>query len=72
MTTAPRKPSRFRLSCFIFVFVYPLVTLVLYTLMTVTQGWSIWQRNLVMVPIIVIAMVYGIIPFIQRSLSRWL
>jgi antibiotic biosynthesis monooxygenase (ABM) superfamily enzyme len=72
MTHTPRKPSRLRLSLFIFLFVYPLVTLVLYTLMGLTQGWSIWQRNLVMVPIIVAAMVYIIIPFIQRRLTRWL
>jgi antibiotic biosynthesis monooxygenase (ABM) superfamily enzyme len=72
MTTAPRKPSRFRLCLFIFLLVYPIVTLVLYVLMHLTQGWSIWQRNLVMVPIIVIAMVYGIIPFIQKRLNRWL
>lgn len=72
MTQASRKPSRFRLSVFIFFFVYPLVTLVLYALMNVTDGWTIWQRNLIMIPIIVAAMVYLIIPFIQKRLGRWL
>lgn len=72
MTQASRKPSRLRLSFFIFLFVYPIVTLVLYALMSLTQGWGIWQRNLVMVPIMIVAMVYGIIPFIHKRLGRWL
>jgi hypothetical protein len=46
--------------------------MVLYALMNVTDGWTIWQRNLIMIPIIVAAMVYLIIPFIQKRLGRWL
>ena len=72
MSQTPRKPSRTRFTLLVFLCVYPLVTGVLYALMPLTLGWDIWQRNLIMVPIIVIAMVYVIIPYIQKHLTRWL
>ncbi|MEN8837036.1 MAG: hypothetical protein ABF243_03740 [Celeribacter marinus] len=72
MTTPTRKPSRLRFAAFVFCGVYPLVTATIYALAPLTTGWEIWQRNLIMVPIIVICMVYGIIPFIQRRCGRWL
>lgn len=73
--TAPqltRRPSRIRFAFFVFCGVYPLVTVLLYALVPLTEGWAVWQRNLVMVPIIVGSMVYVIIPQIQRRLARWM
>nr|WP_319247456.1 hypothetical protein [uncultured Celeribacter sp.] len=70
--TPPRKPNPLRFSLFVFLGVYPLVTALLYALMPLTGGWSIWQRNLVMVPMIVLAMVFFIIPRIHRHCHRWI
>lgn len=70
--TTPRKPNRLRFSAFVFLGVYPLVTAVIYALAPLTSDWSIWQRNLVMVPIIVLSMVFFIIPRIHRHFGRWL
>lgn len=76
MSTPPprltRQPSRLRFAAFVFCGVYPLVTGLLYALVPLTEGWAVWQRNLVMVPIIVASMVYFIIPQIQRRCARWL
>ena len=69
MSLLSRIPSRLRFAFFVFLGVYPLVTAAIYLL---TTGWQVWQRNLVMVPIIVAAMVWLIIPTIQRRLSRFL
>lgn len=69
--SAPR-PNRIRFSLFVFIFVYPLVTGVIYALAPLTTDWSVWQRTLVMVPIIVVAMVFVIIPSIYKHLGRWL
>jgi antibiotic biosynthesis monooxygenase (ABM) superfamily enzyme len=52
--------------------VYPLVTGLIYALTPLTIDWQIWQRNLVMVPIIVISMIWVIIPRIHRHFARWL
>lgn len=72
MSAAPRPPSRARLAIFVFIGVYPLVTALIYALAPLTAGWEIWQRNLVMVPIIVVCMIWGIIPRIHRHCGRWL
>lgn len=67
-----RTPSRLRFAFFVFLGVYPLVTLLLAVLIPLTPGWPLPLRTLVLVPIIVTAMVWGIIPFIQNRLRRWL
>ncbi|MEZ5713798.1 MAG: hypothetical protein R3D85_00665 [Paracoccaceae bacterium] len=72
MSSQTRSPSRLRLAGFVFVGVYPLVTAMLYLLVPATPDWPIWQRNLLMVPVIVAAMVWVIIPRIHRHFSRWL
>ena len=48
------------------------MTALIYALAPLTVGWEIWQRNLVMVPIIVVSMIWGIIPRIHRHCGRWL
>ncbi|WP_460274032.1 hypothetical protein [Celeribacter sp. ULVN23_4] len=70
--TPPKRPNRIRLSFFVFLGVYPLVTALIYALAPFTQDWQVWQRNLVMVPMIVLSMVFIIIPRIHRHCHRWL
>ncbi|WP_417721620.1 hypothetical protein [Salipiger sp.] len=72
MSTPPRPPRRHHLAFFVFLCVYPLVTALIYALGPLTTGWQVWQRNLVMVPIIVVAMIWIIIPRIHRHCHRWL
>ena len=72
--TSPAKtaPSKLRFAFFVFLGVYPLVTLAMMIVTPLTQGWPLPLRTLVMVPVIVTAMVWGIIPFIQTRLRRFL
>lgn len=72
MPTKPRAPRRHRFALLIFLFVYPLVTAIMYFVMPMTPDWPIWLRTLVMVPIIVVSMVFAIIPFIQTRLKHLL
>ncbi|WP_238379768.1 hypothetical protein [Celeribacter ethanolicus] len=72
MPSAPKRPNRIRFSFFVFLGVYPLVTALIYGLAPLTSEWQIWQRNLVMVPMIVLSMVFVIIPRIHRHCHRWL
>lgn len=46
--------------------VYPVVTAYLYILMPLTNGWQMWQRTLVLVPIMVATIVFGLTPTIQK------
>ncbi|NVK33165.1 MAG: hypothetical protein HWE23_01720 [Rhodobacteraceae bacterium] len=67
-----RRLSRPRFAVMIFAAVYPLVTALLYFLMPLTVGWDLWARTLLLCPMIVVCMVWGIIPFIQQRLGRFI
>lgn len=71
-TATPRAPSRLRFALCVFCAVYPFVTLLAYLIGPLTADWQVWQRNLLLVPIMVGSMVWVIIPRIQRHCGRWL
>jgi antibiotic biosynthesis monooxygenase (ABM) superfamily enzyme len=74
-TTVPARaagPNRQRFALLVLIGVYPLVTGISYAIAPFTTGWEIWQRGLLIAPIMVPAMVYGLIPFIQTRFRRWL
>jgi antibiotic biosynthesis monooxygenase (ABM) superfamily enzyme len=68
----PRNPSRLRFALLVFLAVYPLVTLGLSALIPLTPGWPLPARTLVLVPLVVAAMVWVIIPTIQTRLRHLL
>lgn len=69
-TSTPRpQPSKLRLSLVMLAVVYPFVTSILYILMPLTEGWPLWERTLLLAPIMVFSIVYFIAPTIQRHLG---
>jgi antibiotic biosynthesis monooxygenase (ABM) superfamily enzyme len=70
MPAIVRKPSRIAFSFLVFFGVYPLVTGLSYALQPLTPHWQIWQRNLLVVPAMVLVMVFVLIPAIHALLSR--
>jgi antibiotic biosynthesis monooxygenase (ABM) superfamily enzyme len=52
--------------------VYPVVTLYLYVLMPLTPGWEMWQRSLVLVPLMATTIVMLIVPFINRHFGGFI
>lgn len=68
----PKAPSRHRLALLLVVMVYPVITTVLYGVGPFTQSWSLWQRTFLVAPIMVGVMVYGLIPFVQRTFRGFL
>lgn len=69
MSSSSRKSSKLLFCILVFFSVYPLVTGLGYALQMIAQDWAIWQRNLIAVPIMVLAMVFVLIPFIQGLLA---
>lgn len=66
---APAVQSRFsrpRFALMVLMGVYPLITTILYLLAPLTDEWAIWQRTLVIAPVMVAAMIWGLIPTVQR------
>lgn len=68
----PAVPSRHRLALLVLIGVYPLITAIIYAVAPFTAGWEIWQRNLVVAPIMVVTMVYFMIPAIQSRFRGFL
>jgi len=52
--------------------VYPLITGLLYLILPLTDGWALWQRTMILVPIMVVAMTWGLIPAVQRLFRNFL
>lgn len=64
--------SRPRFALLVLAAVYPLVTTLLYLLRPLTAGWSVWQQTIILVPIMVGAMVWGVIPAVQKYGRRFI
>jgi antibiotic biosynthesis monooxygenase (ABM) superfamily enzyme len=70
--TAAVRFSRPRVAFLVLLGVYPLVTGLLYLIFPLTEGWTIWQRTLILVPIVVTTMVWGLIPAVQKRFHRFI
>ena len=64
--------SRHRFAFAIMIGVYPIITMVMYALEPFTSRWPIWCETLVVVPIMVTLLVWGVIPQIHLRLGWWL
>ncbi len=64
--------SRVRFAAAVLAAVYPVITGLLYLILPLTDGWATWERTIVIAPIMVTIMVFGLIPAIQRRLAFWL
>lgn len=74
MKTSPsvRRLSRLRLALATLLPVYPFITVLLYAVMPLTEGWTIWQRSLLIAPIMVFAMIFVLGPFVQKRFARFI
>ena len=68
----PSLASRLRLALLLVFGVYPVITLYLYALFPLTQGWELWQRTLVLVPLMVLTIVFVVMPFIQKRFGGFI
>lgn len=68
----PSLASRLRLALLLVLGVYPLITLYLYAIFPLTDGWQLWQRTLVLVPLMVLSIVFGLMPFIQKRFGAFI
>lgn len=71
-TPRPAGPNRHRLAALVLVFVYPLITAILYALGPLTSTWQVWERTLILAPAMVALMVYGLIPFLTKRFRSFL
>ena len=72
IASAPRKLSRVHLALATLIPVYPLITTILYIVLPLTEGWTIWQRTAVIAPVMVFAIVFFVSPFVQKRFSNFI
>ena len=74
--TTPSSPvrtlSKPHLALAMLLPVYPLITTILYIVLPLTEGWTIWQRTAVITPIMVSAMVFVVSPFVQKRFAGFI
>ena len=63
---AKPNPSKVRQAVVMLLAVYPLITVILYLVLPLTDGWTIWQRTLLIAPIMVVSIVFFVAPWIQK------
>ena len=64
--------SRVRFTIAAVLAAYPLVTALLYLVLPLTPEWPLWQKSMLIVPVVVSTMIWLLIPRIQRHLKGWL
>lgn len=72
---APAVATRFsrpRFAALVLLGVYPIITALLYAVMPLTDGWALWQRTLLIAPIMVGLMIWGLIPTVHKRFGRFL
>ena len=68
----PSAAARARLATLVLIAVYPLITAIIYAVAPFTEGWPIWERNFVIAPLMVVAMIYLVIPTIQKRFGKFI
>lgn len=71
-TAVPIKPSKIRMTIIMIVFVYPIVTLLLYMLSPLADNWAFWHRTLVLTPVTVGLIVFVVSPLIAKHFDWFL
>ena len=67
----PPLAARLRLASLVLIAVYPFITALLLVVFPLTEGWPLWGRTLVVAPVMVAAMMFGIMPFLQKRFGRF-
>jgi antibiotic biosynthesis monooxygenase (ABM) superfamily enzyme len=68
----PSAAARARLATLVLIAVYPLITAIIYAVAPFTEDWPVWERNFVIAPLMVIAMIYFVIPTIQKRFGKFI
>lgn len=69
---AATRFSRPRFALLVLAGAYPLITGILYVVLPLTEDWPIWQRTLVVAPVVVAIMIRGLIPGVQKAFARFI
>jgi len=64
--------SKVRFAFLILLGNYPIITIGLYLIVRLTHGWALWQRTLLVTPLMVLIMVWFLIPWVHKRFAGFL
>ena len=67
-----RRLSKPHLALAMLLPVYPLITVLLYVVMPLTEGWAIWQRTLLIAPVMIASIVFFVAPMVQKHFAGFI
>jgi antibiotic biosynthesis monooxygenase (ABM) superfamily enzyme len=71
-THATTRFSRPRFAILVLIGVYPVITTILSVVLPHTDGWTIWQRTLLIAPLMVSIMIWGVIPIVHKQFRSFI
>jgi antibiotic biosynthesis monooxygenase (ABM) superfamily enzyme len=71
-TNATTRFSRPRFAILVLIGVYPVITAILNVIFPLTVGWATWQRTLLIAPLMVAIMIWGVIPVVQKQFQGFI
>jgi antibiotic biosynthesis monooxygenase (ABM) superfamily enzyme len=74
MTTSatPTQFSRPRFAPLVLIGVFPVITAILNLIFPLTFEWAIWQRTLLIAPLMVAIMILGVIPIVLKQFRSFI
>lgn len=63
--SAQQGCSKLLLAILMILAVYPFITTLLYVISAHTEGWEIWQRTLLLTPVMIFLIAYVVAPFVR-------
>ena len=66
-TNATARFSRPRFAILVLIGVCPVITTIFNVIFPLTVGWTVWQRTLLIAPLMVAIMIWGVIPVVQKQ-----
>jgi antibiotic biosynthesis monooxygenase (ABM) superfamily enzyme len=66
ISKTPTVFSRPRFALLVLLGVYPFITALQYVVGSLTGGWPLWERSLLIAPVMVVGMIWGVIPAVHR------
>jgi EmrB/QacA subfamily drug resistance transporter len=72
VSKAPTVFSRPRFALLVLLGVYPFITALQYFVGSFTGGWPLWERSLLVAPVMVAGMIWGVIPAVHRLFRGFL
>ena len=69
---SPTPPKKWKLAVLVWFFIYPAITILFFLLAPLMEEWPFYLRTMLLTIILVPAMVFFALPFINKNCGDWI